>query len=254
MEQDEPGTTGPSVTKTDSPKKKKEAPLQTKTVPSKSSKEAQNPESKRTDSQQSEVPDVVMKDVVGDISSQLSELDEPKPKPKQKAKALDEEPKKTKTNKKEKEKKNAKASTTLTNAEETIKRLKSLVLACGVRKVWSKVFQDLDSPNQQIKKLKEILAELGMTGRMGMDQAKTIKQKRELAQELEDVQKFEKTVLGRSSQSRSQTIAEVVAVEEDDSEKDKGTGDEEEDEAPKRRPNNARKSIASFLASQSDEE
>ena len=46
------------------------------------------------------------------------------------------------------------------------------------------MFQGLDSPNQQIKKLKEILAELGMTGRMGMDKAKTIKQKRELAREL----------------------------------------------------------------------
>ena len=81
MEQDEPDITGPPVTKTDSPKKKacfptfmffcvqiiyisqKATPLQTKTVPSKSSKEAKNPESKPTDSQQSEVPDVVMKDV-----------------------------------------------------------------------------------------------------------------------------------------------------------------------------------------------
>jgi hypothetical protein len=49
-------------------------------------------------------------------------------------------------------------------------------------------------------------------------------------------QEFEKTVFGRSSRSRSQTTAKVVAVEEDDSEKDKGTGDEEDDETPKRRP------------------
>jgi hypothetical protein len=46
------------------------------------------------------------------------------------------------------------------------------------------VFQDLDTPQQQIKKLKEILTELGMTGRMSMEQAKAIKEKRELAQEL----------------------------------------------------------------------
>ena len=51
-------------------------------------------------------------------------------------------------------------------------------LLYGCRKVWSKVFQDLDSPNQQIKKLKEILADLLMTDRMSMDQAKTIKRKR----------------------------------------------------------------------------
>ena len=85
--------------------------------------------------------------------------------------------------------------------EETIKRLKvqfsvfhyrparlinnkSFVLACGVRKVWSKAFQGLDTPQEQIKKLKGILVELGMTGRMSMEQAKAIKQKRELAQEL----------------------------------------------------------------------
>lgn len=46
------------------------------------------------------------------------------------------------------------------------------------------MFQDLDTPQQQIKKLKEMLTELGMTGRMSMEQAKAIKEKRELAQEL----------------------------------------------------------------------
>lgn len=60
----------------------------------------------------------------------------------------------------------------------------ALVLACGVRKVWSKVFQGLDTSSQQIKKLKEILRELGMTGRMSMEQAKAIRERRELAQEL----------------------------------------------------------------------
>jgi len=143
----------------------------------------------------------------------------------------------------------------LTKDEETIKRLKSFVLACGVRKIWSKVFQDLDSPNQQIKKLKEILAELGMTGRMSMEQAKTIKQKRELARELEDVQQFEKAVLDRSSRSRSQTTAKMAV--EDGSEKDKGTDseeDEDENYTPKKQPTNARKSIMVFLQDQSDEE
>jgi len=46
------------------------------------------------------------------------------------------------------------------------------------------VFKDLATPQQQIKKLKEILADLGMTGRMSIEQAKAIKEKRELAQEL----------------------------------------------------------------------
>jgi hypothetical protein len=57
-------------------------------------------------------------------------------------------------------------------------------VACGVRKLWSKEFRGLDTPAAQIKRLKEILAGLGMEGRMSMDQAKAIREKRELAQEL----------------------------------------------------------------------
>jgi hypothetical protein len=58
------------------------------------------------------------------------------------------------------------------------------VSACGVRKVWSRVFEGCDTPSKQIKKLKEILTELGMPGRPSMDQAKKIKEQRELAKEL----------------------------------------------------------------------
>ena len=47
------------------------------------------------------------------------------------------------------------------------------------------------------------------------------------------MQQFEKSVLSKSSRSRSETTAKVA--EEDDSEKDKGT-DSSEDEAPKKRP------------------
>ena len=62
--------------------------------------------------------------------------------------------------------------------------MQSLVVACGIRKVWSKVFEGIDRPSQQIKKLKEILSDLGMKGRYSLEQAKAIKEKRELAQEL----------------------------------------------------------------------
>lgn len=60
----------------------------------------------------------------------------------------------------------------------------SYVNACGVRKVWSKEFQDLDRPSQQVQRLRTILAELGMDGRPSMEKAKEIKEKRALAQEL----------------------------------------------------------------------
>jgi ribosomal protein S2 len=58
-----------------------------------------------------------------------------------------------------------------------------------VRQPWAKLFADL-SASQQIKKLKEILADLGMKGRTSMEQAKAIREKRELAQELGGVFAF----------------------------------------------------------------
>jgi hypothetical protein len=62
--------------------------------------------------------------------------------------------------------------------------IKGLVLACGVRKVWSKVFAGAPKPSEQIRILQNMLKELGMTGRMSLEQAKSIKAKREFAQEL----------------------------------------------------------------------
>ena len=98
----------------------------------------------------------------------------------------------------------------------------SFVHACGVRKVWTKEFQNLDGPSQQVKRLREILAGLGMDGRLSMEKAKAIKEKRDLAQELgksrfrmsrlyslihetfvEDVRSFEQAVVGQPSRSRS---------------------------------------------------
>jgi hypothetical protein len=50
--------------------------------------------------------------------------------------------------------------------------------------VWAKLFKDVEKPSQQIRMLKQILEELGMTGRLSLEKAKAIKEKRELAQEL----------------------------------------------------------------------
>jgi hypothetical protein len=72
----------------------------------------------------------------------------------------------------------------LVSINKTYAHLQSLVIACGVRKVWVKEFKGLDQPSQQIARLRDILKDLGMSGRMSMEQAKSIKQKRELEQEL----------------------------------------------------------------------
>ena len=74
--------------------------------------------------------------------------------------------------------------------------MQSLVLACGVRHPWAKLFADL-SASQQIKKLKEILADLGMKGRTSMEQAKAIREKRELAQELGGSSPFSSLIDGK---------------------------------------------------------
>ncbi|EMD38971.1 hypothetical protein CERSUDRAFT_72222 [Gelatoporia subvermispora B] len=135
---------------------------------------------------------------------------------------------------------------TLSKEEETIKRLKSLVVACGVRKVWAKEFKGLDRPADQIKRLKSILADLGMTGRLSMEQAKAIRERRELAKELEDVQEFEKTMVRGPSAGR---IRKTVAREEE-SEED---SDVDMAAVPKRKPN-AHASIMAFLGDQSEDE
>jgi len=136
---------------------------------------------------------------------------------------------------------------TLSKEEETIKRLKSLVVACGVRKVWAKEFNGLDRPADQIKRLKSILADLGMTGRLSMEQAKAIREKRELAKELEDVQEFEKAIVRGPSAGRT---GKATSREKDASEEG---SDEEVAAMPKRKPN-AHLSIMAFLGDQSDDD
>ncbi|KAF8202417.1 hypothetical protein BJ912DRAFT_1053607 [Pholiota molesta] len=219
MEQDEPDTI--EVRK----------PIEIKNQPAPSTlskRENVQPESSKS-------VEIEMEDAAQKSESELSVLIDEPPKPKRKKSKTGEKPS-MKASEKSKSKKTAKSSAALSKDEETIKRLKSLVVACGMRKVWSKVFEGLDTPQQQIKKLREILTDLGMTGRMSMEQAKAIKEKRELEKELADVKEFAEKMTGRASRSQ-----------------DKSSEDEEV-EAPKRRPMNARKSIMAFLGDQSDEE
>ncbi|TFK71436.1 hypothetical protein BDN72DRAFT_958112 [Pluteus cervinus] len=168
--------------------------------------------------------------------SELSVLIDEPPKPKRKT---TKDSSKTKKNTSQGKSRSSNPAPALTKDEETIKRLKSFVLACGVRKVWAKVFQGMDQPSQQIKKLKEILADLGMTSRMSLEQAKAIRAKRELAQELEDVQSFEKATRrqGRHSESKS-------ASEEEE--------EESEDDGKPVKRKTAHQSIMAFLGDQDD--
>ncbi|CCO28430.1 hypothetical protein BN14_02425 [Rhizoctonia solani AG-1 IB] len=137
----------------------------------------------------------------------------------------------------------------LSQDDEAIKRLKSFIVACGVRKVWSKEFKDKPNPSQQIAHLKNILTDLGMGSRPSMEQARAIKIRRELAQELEDVKEFDAVVnaprKGRAAAPRH-SLAEPGGAADAKSEEEEE--DEEEESVPKR------KSAFSFLAGQSSDD
>ncbi|KAL4266493.1 DEK-C domain-containing protein [Pleurotus pulmonarius] len=147
---------------------------------------------------------------------------------------LMDEPKRKRVPKKDKDVAPAKAkgkrkpAPELSKAEETIKRLKSLVVACG------------------ISKLQQILADLGMEGRLSLEKAKAIKEKREFEKELADVKAFEKTMAARSAPPKSASESGAEDDERADSDSDTAI--------PKRRKPNARASIMAFLADQSDDE
>ena len=56
-------------------------------------------------------------------------------------------------------------------------------MACGVRKQWTRELNGL-STSAQIAHIRKILNDLGMEGRMSLEQARDIRAQRELAQEL----------------------------------------------------------------------
>ncbi|KJA23487.1 hypothetical protein HYPSUDRAFT_215081 [Hypholoma sublateritium FD-334 SS-4] len=249
MEQDEPEPlAGPSVVKPNVPAKLK-SPRKSKADPKPDSASRKPPSSKKAEAAVPTPIDAETDDVAHKSESELSVLLDDLPKPKRKSSSGDKPSKKA--SEKPKTKKATKAPVVLSKDEETIKRLKSLVVACGTRKVWSKVFQGLDSPQQQIRKLKEMLSDLGMTGRMSLDQAKAIKEKRELAQELADVTEFAAKMEARGgSSAKSKSVEPDTAVKEEKG----GSSEDEEIQAPRKRMMNARKSILAFLDDQSDDE
>ncbi|KAG8913055.1 hypothetical protein FRC00_003146 [Tulasnella sp. 408] len=136
--------------------------------------------------------------------------------------------------------------------EEEIKRLKSFVLACGVRKKWVKEFEGLDTSAQQINKLRKILADLGMTGRLSLEKAKEIREKREFAQEMEDIQEFNAKINGprasRSSRNRGKPGSD------NDEEMKNGDDGEDDSPGPSMPRKKGRSTLLAFLDDQSESE
>ena len=82
----------------------------------------------------------------------------------------------------------AKAKTSTDADHEEIKRLQNWLVKCGIRKLWGKELKPYDTSRAKIKHLKEMLADVGMTGRYSIEKANHIKEARELAADIEAVQ------------------------------------------------------------------
>ncbi|KAL5513114.1 hypothetical protein ACEPAH_3512 [Sanghuangporus vaninii] len=187
------------------------------------------------------IEEKVASDAQVQSDSELSVLiDEPPSKKKESKKA-----KKSKdgTEKKSRSKKESKETSP---DEEQIKKLKSLVVACGVRKVWSKELRDCETPASQIAHLRNLLSSLGMRGRFSLEQAKLIKRKRDLEKEMADVQEFAQRYAEDRPKSSGQEPSVVDVSDEDKEENEIGE--------TSRRPKNAHRSIMAFLGDQSDSE
>ncbi|THV02542.1 hypothetical protein K435DRAFT_963051 [Dendrothele bispora CBS 962.96] len=175
-----------------------------------------------------------------DSDTGLSDLIDEPPKKKGKSKATTKAPSKKREKAPKKE---------ISKDEETIKRLKSFVTACGVRKVWSHLFEGIENqPSKQIKMLRQILEDLGMGSRPSMEKARAIRARRELEDELAEVQAFEKSLLARGPGTKDKETEQSDKESEDEEE------EEEEDVRPAKKKGNARQSIMAFLADQSDSE
>ena len=123
-------------------------------------------------------------DVLDKSDSELSVLIDEEPKPKRQPKSKSAKPKTEKTSKPAKTKSTAEDDPD----QAEIKRLQQWLIRCGVRKVWGAYLKPYEAPKAKIKHLKEMLADIGMTGRYSMEKANQIKEAREMAADLEAVQ------------------------------------------------------------------
>ncbi|KAK3305994.1 uncharacterized protein B0T15DRAFT_215669 [Chaetomium strumarium] len=177
-------------------------------------------------------------DGAADSSSELSSvIDEPQP-PKRKRKTNKDTtapPKQTRPTKA----KSSSATAEVSPDEAQIKTLQSQLVKCGVRKVWGNEFKrhGADTPKAKIKHLKNMLVEIGMTGRFSDAKAREIKEKRELQADLQEVMQREKQwgVGGGRGEKRRAAAAAVAAGGRGKSLKAKdaeesGEGEEDEDE------------------------
>ena len=121
----------------------------------------------------------------GDPSeSELSELIDDDPQPERRTKESSKKSKKPKESAQRKKKEPLELDP---DAAE-IKRLQSWLIKCGVRKMWARELKPYETSKLKIKHLRDMLADVGMTGRFSVEKAAQIREARELQADLEAVQ------------------------------------------------------------------
>ncbi|TGO48635.1 hypothetical protein BOTNAR_0466g00110 [Botryotinia narcissicola] len=160
----------------------------------------------------------------------------------------------------------AKAKTTaeLTPNEQLIKTLQSQLVKCGIRKIWAFELKKYETENEKIKHLKNMLTEIGMTGRFSEGRAREIKEMRELQADLEAVKEGVKAWgMGRSSRrsgsgfKEDKKQSEISDDDDDDKIKsgstrndDEESEDDEDDEDMEVSVRARRKNDLAFLGSE----
>jgi hypothetical protein len=132
---------------------------------------------------------------------------------------IDEEPtkrkKKTASTETKGKKSKAKAKGTkdadLDPNELEIKKLKDWLSKCGIRKMWHKELAPYETPKKKISHLKEMLKNAGMDGRPSIAKANEIRERRELADELEEAQKFAQQWGKAKDRDQGRSAADAMA-------------------------------------------
>ncbi|KAK4182897.1 hypothetical protein QBC35DRAFT_395048 [Podospora australis] len=146
------------------------------------------------------------------------------------------------------------AATEVSPDEAQIKTLQSQLKKCGVNKVWAFEFKKRgdDTPKAKIRRLKEALAEIGMTGRFSEARAKEIKEQRELMADVDAVQQYDQTFGLNASGRRARragaaktNLRESFGSDDDDDDEDGGakttkSGDDEDSDEDDDGPQRAR--------------
>ncbi|KAJ5153108.1 Transcriptional regulator [Penicillium canariense] len=125
-----------------------------------------------------------------DSESEMSIVldEEPKPKPVRKRKSSEGAPKKAAPKKEKKVASKGSKEEELDPDQAEIRRLQGWLVKCGIRKMWWRELQPYETPKAKIKHLKQMLEDVGMTGRYSLEKARQIRDERELKADLEQIQ------------------------------------------------------------------